>query len=291
MFDFYTTTVTLNNSLAINFYVEDKNLSGENYVAKIEHKLADGTVNKVEVPYSEWGTGVEGYHFITYSGLVAKQMSEDVCITIYEGETPVSKTRTDGLRAYAERALLKYADDGELSTALVDMLNYGAAAQEYFGYDVENLANATLSDEQKKFASTTENVKDIQIKGDHYLTTTLSLENNILLTGYFTFDSGIDGKYAEVKYNDSYGDEVSYTVSGKDFVKNTDKIYGVCVDTLAIADATCAVTITVYNSDGTVYGTLVDSMESYLYRIMQKDNREIFKMIARFTASAYNTLH
>lgn len=291
LFDFYTTTVTLNNSLAINFYVEDKNLSGENYVAKIEHRLADGTVNKVEVPYSEWGTGVAGYHSITYSGLVAKQMSEDVCITIYEDEKPVSKTRTDGLRAYAERALLKYADDVELSTALVDMLNYGAAAQEYFNYDVENLANATLSDEQKKFASTTENVKDIQIKGDHYLTTTLSLENNILLTGYFTFDSGIDGKYAEVKYNDSYGDEVSYTVSAKDFVKNTDEIYGVCVDTLAIADATSAVTITVYNADNTVYGTLVDSMESYLYRIMQKDNREIFKMIARFTASAYNTLH
>ncbi len=291
LFDFYTTTVTLNNSLAINFYVEDKNLSGENYVAKIEHKLADGTVNKVEVPYSEWGTGVAGYHSITYSGLVAKQMSEDVCITIYEGETPVSKTRTDGLRAYAERALIKYADDVELSTALVDMLNYGAAAQEYFGYGVENLANATLTEEQKKLASTSENVKNIQVKGDHYLTTTLSLENNILLTGYFTFDSGINGKYAEVKYVDSYGDPVSYTVNYQDFVKNTDKIYGICVDTLAIADAACEVTITVYNSDGTVYGTLVDSMESYLYRIMQKDNREIFKMIARFTASAYNTLH
>ena len=48
--------------------------------------------------------------------------------------------------------LAKIADNNsssELKTLAVDMLNYGAAAQIFFGYDVVNLVNAGLTEEQK----------------------------------------------------------------------------------------------------------------------------------------------
>lgn len=289
-FEFYTTTVTLANSLAINFYVKRDYIESEGCYAVVEHDLADGTTKSIEIPYEQWGTKSDGYYAITYSGLVAVQMADEIRVAIYNSNgIQISEKKVDGIRAYAIRGFNKFTDPA-LLTALADMLNYGAAAQIKFNYNVDDLATAGAENFIAQYESQEITVENIQEKGENYLTTTLSLENNILLTGYFRMND-ITGKSATIEYVDIYDRSHSTTVTSDKFVKNSETIYGICVGDLAIADAGCAITITVYNQDGTVYGSLVDSMNSYLYRIMQKDDSDIYKMVAKFTSSAAKTLN
>ena len=291
LFDFYTTTVTLGNSLAINFYVENKNLVETDYYAVIEHHDANGNVNKVTIPQSEWGTKNANYSAIQYDGLAAKQMSDTLFVTIYNAaDKQVSVRHEDGIRAYALRGLAK-STDAKVLTALMDMLNYGAAAQEAFTYNTENPANADTESYQQ-YASATYNVENTQQKDSNYYKTTLSLENSIQLTGYF---KGITSDMsAKIEFTDHYGStSYSIDVPFEEFIKGNTAgtIYGVRVDELVIADAAQDVTITVYNADGTVYSKLVDSMNSYLARAMAQVDDAIYEMTAKFTASAYKTLH
>ena len=289
LFEFQTTTVSLDTSLTINFYVKRDYIESEDYYAVIEHDTADGTTKNVEIPYKNWGTKTDGYYTISYD-LFAVQMADEIRVTIYNGnDIQVSEEKIDGIRAYAIRGFNKFTDT-TLLTALADMLNYGAAAQIKFNYNVNDLATYGAENFIAQYASQEIAVENIQKKGDNYLTTTLSLENNILLTGYFRM-SDITGKYATIEYVDIYNRPHKTMVTSDKFVVNSATIYGVCVDDLAIADAGCAITITVYNQDGTVYGSLVDSMNSYLYRIMQKDDSDIYKMVAKFTSSAAKTLN
>ena len=56
---------------------------------------------------------------------------------------------------------------------------------------------------------------------------------------------------------------------------------------MVVADARQLITITMYNADGTVYSTFVESVESYCARIGGDLNIAIMK----FATSAYNIFH
>ena len=62
------------------------------------------------------------------------------------------------------RVLAKAETTAKEKTLVVDMLNYGAAAQKFFNYNTENLANALLSDEQKGFATAEVTAEDKRVK-------------------------------------------------------------------------------------------------------------------------------
>jgi len=49
------------------------------------------------------------------------------------------------------------------------------------------------------------------------------------------------------------------------------------VDKIVLADAFSLVTVTVYNADGSVYGTGSDSVESYAARVSSELNTAIMK--------------
>ena len=80
----------------------------------------------------------------------------------------------------------------ELKTLAVDMLNYGAAAQIYFGYNTENLVNADLTEEQKALGTQVmpEAVDNSSIAGDgSRVTTSVSLQSKVLLYINCTYTS------------------------------------------------------------------------------------------------------
>ena len=290
LFDFSGATVTLGNAMEISFFVKQEYIIGEDYYAIVEHDLPDGTTTEKKYEFAEWEarrlSGVD-YYAINYTDLSAKQIADELRVTIYKGDgTQASNIRNDGLSAYAYRTLAS-TKDSELRTVLVDMLNYGAAAQVQFNYNTENLANADADSYQQYATPDISHIKDERVPGENFVGTTLTLENNIQLTGYFK--NLTSDMYAVATFTDHYGNDKKLEVSGSDFVKYNSTTYGVCVDNLVVADAAQLVTITVYNSDGTVYGTLVDSINSYVARSI--NDGEIYSAIAKFALSAYNTLH
>ncbi len=301
LFEFGVTSVTLGNSLTVNFYVDAENIVDEDYYAVIKHFDENGTKEET-IHFSNWETrttdGVVTSYVIPYKNLAARQMTDRIEVTIYNADgTPASVTKTDSLREYALRGINTYAGKSGLTdaqnnvlTALVDMLNYGAAAQMEFNYRKEELANAATDTFQKYATSDISDVQNIQEKDDNYSTTTLVLKNNIVLTAYFK--NVTEGMYAVYKFTDHYGNEKSKRVDYESFVVNSRYGHGVDVAELVIADAGQPVTITMYNADGSVYSTLVDSMNSYLRRAMNVMGEDsIYGKTAKFTKAAYRTLH
>lgn len=292
LFDFYGSNIILGNSLAMNFAVETKHFDGTDYIAVIEHYTEKG-VESLEIPFSEWV--VDGsYYKITYSNVTAKQIVDRIDITIYDGKgNQVSENRVDGIKAYAERMLGKSTSSAELKTVLVDMLNYGAAAQLDFNYKTSELANADLTDEQKAYASempviTNESERD----SSKCVGSNLILEDNIKMNMAFV---GItEDMYVEYEYTNHYETKVSKRVDYKDLTPNSNIYHVLTINDFVIADANQIVTATVRYANGDVYTVCKDSMNSYLARQLDSVGERpsgLYSAIAKFTASSYNYLH
>ena len=169
---------------------------------------------------------------------------------------------------------------------LVDMLNYGAAAQEYFGYHVDDLANSELTATQKGYATQSVTPVNKQEPSENYAGCNLVLNNGIVLTMFYR--NVTTDMYAMVSYTDHYGNEQSFRVNGSEFVKS-GTFYGVEIDTLAVADGGQVVTCTIYNADGTVYATAKDSVEGYIARMSETD--ALYAMTMKFIKASYNMFH
>ena len=90
---------------------------------------------------------------IAYTGIAAKQMADTLWVRPYvkeDGNTHYGDPVSFSVVEYAKQL---YGRTPELDTLLTDMLLYGAAAQEFFGYRTDNLATATLTEEQLGYAS------------------------------------------------------------------------------------------------------------------------------------------
>lgn len=278
--------ILLSDSLKMYFYVNNADLEGEDYYAEIRRTFADGTADEViKIPYSQWEVAGSSMHRFGYAGLAAKEMTDELYVTIYSTDgTAASQEWEDSIKAYAMRQL-NSSDDARTKTLMVDLLNYGAAAQDYFDdYSINDLANADLTAEQKAYATQTVTPVDNREKGINYAGSTLSLKSSIVLTMYFE-NLGTD-MHAEVTYTDHYGNEEKLTVEGKNFaVRSSGKLHGVNVTSLAVADGKQLVTCVVYDADGNEVARAVDSVESYIAR-MANGTEPVYEMIMKFVTSA-----
>ena len=165
-------SVSLESNLAINYYVKCSRLKDEYtpFVEIIKTTYSKsgpfGAENPVKIyDYKISEIKGEKYYVFTYSDIKAYEMSSKIEATLYAstvyGETFVGDVERYSIKQYAMNQLSKSAN-AQFNTLLVDLLNYGAAAQIYFKYNTNNLANADLTEEQKGFA--TETMKDVKSK-------------------------------------------------------------------------------------------------------------------------------
>ena len=127
-------SMTLGDNLDMNFYVAADETDVDNtYV-----QLTAGGESLLLQPEI---TDAAGNYKFTVE-LAAAQMTEEVTFTLLVGET-VIETGTYTVRRYAD-AILAGEYDETVKELVRSMLHYGAAAQNYFNYHTENLANADL---------------------------------------------------------------------------------------------------------------------------------------------------
>ena len=289
LFDFYGSAPVLENSLAMQFAIAKTHIKGTDYYAEIDHYKESGK-KTTTIPFENWLAEDEIY-IVEYPGIFAKEIGDIIEVAIYDGTgNRVSVKRVDGLKEYAIRMLSNSDSSTNLKTALVDMLNYGTAAQIEFNYKVNTLANNGI-DNYKQYASTTLPTLENKREMDSTVCygTTLELEENIELLAAF---KGItEGMSATISFTDHYGNKKYKTVSF-DEMEQSNGFQIITVDNLVVADADVLVTITVYNTNGTVYTTFKDSINGYLARNIDRDaDSKIYETIAKFTASAHKALH
>ena len=104
-------------------------------------------------------TTTEDAYIFTYGGVAPHQMNDTLYITLCaesRGKIYSSEMSTYSIGEYCYNTLrdTEHPASEELKTLLVDLLNYGAAAQSYNEYRKDALVNNGLTDAEKAFGST-----------------------------------------------------------------------------------------------------------------------------------------
>lgn len=292
------TTMTLANSLSVDFVFDITDLgispNGDSgYYAKIVKSYADGRGSvTVTVPQSEWKQYSGYLWYASFDGVAAKEMCDDITITLFnEDDEAVSETRIDSIREYAMRmlAMESVTANEKLRRVYVDMLNYGAEAQNQFSYNTDDLANKKLTDTHKSYATESVSPTDHRVNGIGYAGTTLTLESRICLDFVFNdsvLGDAIDSLYAIATYTDHYGKSHTVRIEGEDFGTISDKYHYVSVNTMAVADCYQIVECVVYDAEGDQIASASDSVEGYVARNLSKLNNMV-TAIMKFGDSAY----
>ena len=177
----------------------------------------------------------------------------------------------------------------KLLTVVVDMLNYGSAAQTYFGYKADNLANAGLSEAlQAKATGDVICEKETEVVLG-YAGTVVSLEQQIVLKMYFNAVSGhaLEDLYAEVEFTNYRNTAVTATIPGSEFTKNGN-YWIVPVDEMVLSDAFELLTVSIYdkNDPETALAIGRDNLESNVARNTTVKVQPVYDAIMKFATSA-----
>jgi len=307
--EYYGTSMTLSSDLSLNFWFLTKNLAGTDYYAVVT-KCHEGSCSKADstkvMPYSEWSerSGTTDIIGIKVRGITATEMICGIKVQLYKGDpangengTPVSVAVTDSIERCAIVGLT-YGLYSGIETLVVDMLNYGAAAQVYFGHNPSHLANIRLTDEQKAYASA--DIGSLSQDGfgysGLYYGTSLSLDGTIFINFYFENVplAAVESLTATVSFTDYLGEYASFTQSVSDMrVTENGEVATVVVTVknLTPADFSSLITCKLY-SDGSdsPIGTVTDSIELYakdsLGNATDENIIELYKQIIKYGKSA-----
>lgn len=297
--------VIMGKNLSLMFAFEQSHITRvkENYRAKVSVAYNDerGTVENL-IHFSDWTETTIGgvpYYIVTVSNLAAKEMNDDVTVTIYYNYTPVSEPATTSLRKYA-MAILKSPSSGvELKTVCVDMLNYGAAAQEAMldagenGYNTDNLANELLTEEQKALATKDVVLDDIRPNNiPNFVGSNIRFDSDISML--FALAEASGAVKGEIKFINHYGQEVTtevdrYCIDTQNGNARTFEFNG-----MVVADINAEIHAVFKDENGNVVVELTDSLGSYCKR-SETSEKEYMKALAdsfsKFSTSAYVYLH
>ena len=222
------------------------------------------------------------------TGLAAKQMTDSYTVTIYDGRgVEASLPRTFSIAEYAI-AQLRATDDAELKTLLVDMLVYGAMAQNQFGHSTDKLATAGLTPEELNLATQTMTPCVNNLKSAAgYLGTTFILESSIAMAT--AYDKAVvgEGAYAVVSFTNYEGTAITSQPIYASEYSNDNTVVFISNDMVA-ADGRCEITWTIYNAAGEEVVEITDSLASYTKRAMDAGDDFVAKvMIYADSAAAY----
>ena len=137
--NFESQNLSLSSDIGVHIYSEsitDATVS-EYPNAVVVISYADGTVERQLLSTLEKDAG---NRFVLNFNLTASQMTDEISVSVVFDSDNRSTAKITSVRKYADTVLADdtYSDAHDLVKA---MLNYGAYAQEYFGYKEESLAN------------------------------------------------------------------------------------------------------------------------------------------------------
>ena len=246
----YGYSLSLDGDIGVNFYMALDEEVAESNTAYMEFTIPNGTdtetqkvyVNKQTADPSQPYAAKTEYNGNTYyvfkCRVSAKDMASTITAQMVDGSGD-NKEYTYSVMEYAA-FLIQHADKNgdemarEYARALPlvkAMLNYGAAAQEYFNVG-DVLANSGLEEEEKELNVTAENINapwdkesglcinesEVTFEG-----TTLSLKSETTLSLYFTgdLDNASFSCYTEVSENADWMGKKFFTVEKKKSGKYT----------------------------------------------------------------------
>lgn len=234
----------------------------------------DANGNKVAaIPSNLWETheGSEDLYKINFKNLAAKQMADEFKLVIVCDDERVSLSdntvESFSVKSYVEKGWGSFTENQQ--KLLSAMLAYGAAAQEAFDHNKNDLAtNVDVTNGLLTVTPVPEQyVGDYSVAmRSYYYGASLTLENTIYFNFKFFADSVQGADYAVI--TDEKGNVLARVEDfGYDFKQNKDIV--VVTFDASVANATQLAKCTFYTEGGTEIVSAQDNILSYCYRAIE----------------------
>ena len=195
-------SLTLNGAVSANF-VMVINTTDDGAVVKV---TTGGTTKNI--PVSE----VKANNNVVNVDMAAAQMNDTIAIQVVDSNGNGGAVQEYTIRGYADY-ILNNSDDEAAKKLVKTMLNYGAKAQLYFGYNANNLANAGIDGITEVAVPTSGTSLNVSGSADgiRFYGASLVYRNKIAVRFYFTAESldGINFQYPVVEKDGLYYVEVA----------------------------------------------------------------------------------
>lgn len=288
-------TIVLSKDISILFYVADETLEGwENpYMefTKAKYDAAGAVIGYETQTVTEY-IARDGYHIYAFRGINAAEMSSLVTATLYaerNGALSSSSCVNYSVLTYATNLLSKTTDEN-LKTLLVDMLNYGAAAQRYFGYNLAAPANGNLTQEQLAWG--TQDIPAVTscceiVPQDNatvrFKSASLLLEEKVAIRYYLdltAYAGSAEDLELHVSYRDLNGAEQTTVIDGSAGTVQQG-LLRVSFDSLNAAQmrTACSASVVSKSTGQQISDTLIYSIGSYVARVPADKDTDLFELL------------
>ena len=256
------------------------------------------TKNGVEQVLTPTECVIDGktYFCFSYRGVAAKELGDTLTAVLQftrDGVGYSGTVDTYSLKAYAMERL-EHSTNSEFKKLLVDLLNYGAAAQTYFGYKTDALVNADLTDEQRALASKTyslpdaaENEADANSAFPAAITGKNILFGNritLLVATDFGQGSDLSGVSLRIRYTDRDGNAVEKQIDGSQFVYRADaKGYTAYFDGLRASEFRTKLELTLIKNGEAISEAVTYSLDTYAKNRLAASTDANFKALLEAT--------
>ena len=289
---------SFNNDLSMYYAVPKSELEGySNIRLKVsKEEYAEGASKptikeKTLTSYSETTISGEKYYMFAFDGITSTDMGSKLKATLYAdkgGATYLTKTDIYSVKEYVSDRL-EYSKSETYKKMLVDMLNYGAAAQVHFNKNASDLVNKDLTSEQRALGTQTlptlnNKEKLIKLSGAtaEFKGKNIVFGNKTNLAYRMTFptNQNMSNVKLKISYKTSKGVSVTNTIPASSFTKDGN-YYIAYIDTIAITDVRSVISATLYDGNKAISDTLEYSIESYAKNRLSNSNSESYKTLIK----------
>ncbi len=246
----------------------------------------------------------DGRYVFVFNDIAAAEMGEVIKAKLCAKKDEViyeSGVDEYSLKEYAINRIRKSADS-KFRKLMVDMLNYGAAAQVYFEKNTNNLVNAGLTEDERKQGTQSEvtpvvieSVTDNVAETARIVSKSVAFKSGVELNAHVNYDAepAEDEKvWVELTYVATSGDSKRQVVTRDKFVRSVkDGVvrYSAAFDIIATPDFGKEVTLKVFrtveadgvSTDIQISETYTYSLETYAANRLENSKDENFKALLR----------
>lgn len=199
--------LNLDGTIGVNFFVELPNNVVVSKDAYMEFTLPNGDKSQVSVEEAK----KSGSYYIFTARVKAQEMTKDIKAKMVVGNQS-GKVYTYSVKQYADYILNHTNAYTEAGVKVVKgLLNYGAATQQLFSYNLDNLANESMSDSDKLIEDVDFSqykysvINDPDVTGIKYYGSLLNLNTSTNVKNYFRLDE--DHSIDEYQFSYKIGNE------------------------------------------------------------------------------------
>lgn len=250
---FFSASLNIGKDLTMRYHVKiSTGESADDFAVRF-------TLNDLVVTVTEYTFDDSGKPVFSFCGIAPQLMGDTVVAELIKGND-VMDSNEYSVKEYVADALVIYSNDNNLKQLLADLLNYGAAAQLYIGYKVDEL----VTDGFDLSAASTA----VPTAADFKKTASTSTDPNVKFTA-----SGVRFDYNNriyVKFTAPSLDGIKVTVNGQELeieATNQANVYIAYSDAISALHFTELVTFTL-SSGGTAVQTLTYTINDYAYAKM-----------------------